>query len=246
LVLAVLSGGLYRTLTAQEPQQQNYQQDLARARAGEVFMRNYEQLKKHPDILGLSHRDGKIRIVTDRPHAVPKEVEDVPVEVVEPPPHLPAPPGVIVLFDEGTEEHRPHQQQCKWSQHIEERHYRWRFCRSENRSSIPTDLTHLPIGRVPARKALEIRIRNGEWLSKLPGVAHVGLNDKGIVVGTSRPELIPSHVEGPPVIIEPPDHSEVGVQDHSLLAPVQPLSGAIAAVHDLSDNTRDIVGNFSG
>jgi hypothetical protein len=226
-MLAALSGGLYQSLIAHEPQQD----PAEHARVIDVFKRNYEKLKENPDVLGVSHYNGKIIIFTDRPDAVPHEVEGVPVELMEPAPHLPPPPGIILLPDDGTHQHLPDVHECPHP-YIEERINRWKFCRAPNRARIPGELMHPPIAGVPFQEALAIMKRNAEWIMKVPGVTHTGLGKDWIFVGTSNPELIPSNIEGIPVKIEL--STSVGVQSHSTIFPVDPLAGAVAAKHDLS------------
>lgn len=223
-VLAALGGGLYHTLTAHEPQRDF----AAQARVIDVFKRNYEQLIQHPDVLGVSHWDGKIIIATDRPHAVPKYIEGVPVEVVEPEPHLPPPPGVILMKDDGKPDPRPDLNDCP-PHYVEKKIYRWRFCRKpDNHHPIPNYLMFPPIAGVPYQEAVEIVKRNRKWVMATPGVMSMGLGADGIHIRTSNPELLPSTIEGLPVWFFEPD-GVPQVLNHSAYFPVAPMGGAVAA-----------------
>jgi hypothetical protein len=235
VVLAVIGGGLYRAI-AQQPQKASPTADMLdqtdetvarRKHVRDVYMRNVENLRKNPNVFGIVPRNDHILIVTDRPNVVPKMVEDVEVKIQEPPPHLPAPKGVVVVFDDGTYKIREHQQKCERPYHIERRHYRWRFCTSESQSYLPTRIMIPPVAGIPFEKAKEIYLRHAEWLYNLPGVTHMELNNKGIVVGTSQPEQLPSDIEGLPVIIEKPRPKNIidGADNHTSNSSVAPLQG---------------------
>jgi len=207
--------GLLRHLGAQQsnllPSEEEQQHVL------EVFGRHAEELEKTPDVLGLFPSPGtrKIFIITDRPAMVPTQVEDVPVGIKLPPPHLPPPPGVILLKPRGVDparseedvlplqEAHPEMEACPPG-YREMRRYRWRFCNPENNLQILPAPMALPIAGIPHAEAEAIYNRHAEALGKLEGVTSVGLGADGITVSTSRPELVPGDVEGLPVKTVPP------------------------------------------
>jgi hypothetical protein len=226
VVLALAGGGIYRVLQAHGP----HEDVDPHARVIDVFKRNYEVLKKHPDVLGLSYHNGTIRLYTDRPQAVPHEIEGVPITLVESAPTLPPPLGIILLPDDGTHQHLPDVNTCPHP-YVEEQRNRWKFCRAPNRAHIPMELMHPPIAGVPVQEAMEVMKRHGEWIMKTPGVTGAGLEANWIRIDTDKPELLPSHIEGIPVKIAPPKQTIMGTGNHSAVFPVNPLAGAMAAAH---------------
>lgn len=156
-------------------------------------------LRQHPDIFGCFPSPTRILLITDIPALLPAEVGDIRVQTKPPPPHLPAPPGVIVVRAEGPD-HRPELSECP-SGYREARKYRWRFCLSGG-VPIPTSLMTPPIAGIPYTEAEAIFHRHD--FMDVPGVSSVGLGAAGITVRTTQPELIPSSVEGLPVHIEDP------------------------------------------
>lgn len=85
-------------------------------------------LRQHPDIFGCFPSPTRILLITDIPALLPAEVGDIWVQTKLPPPHLPAPPGVIVVQAAGPD-HRPELSECPPG-YREARKYRWRCCLS--------------------------------------------------------------------------------------------------------------------
>ena len=167
-----------------------------------VFRAHKEELRAHPDVLGVAPSPEGILIITDRPAAVPQEIDGIPVVIQPPPERLPPPPGGIVLKADGTQEHRPELASCPEGSK-EHRLYRWRFCNDvANPQPIPSHLLAPPIAGVPYEEARAIHNRHKAELAQLPGVQTVGLSGEGIRVRTTRPELVPSFIEGLPVKTE--------------------------------------------
>ena len=145
----------------------------------------------------------RILLVTDVPALLPAEVGDIWVQTTPPPPHLPAPPGVIVVQAAGPD-HRPELSECPPG-YTETRKYRWRFCMwPGDTNPIPGHLLNPPIAGIPSMEA-EAIFHRYDFLA-VPGVRGAGLGADGITVQTTQPELIPSSVEGLPVCIEDPRH----------------------------------------
>ena len=170
-------------------------------------------LRQHPDIFGCFPRPTGILLITDIPALLPTEVGDIWVRTEPPPPHLPAPPGVIVVRAKGPD-HRPELSECPPG-YREARKYRWRFCLSGG-VPIPTSLMTPPISGIPYTEA-EAIFRRHDFMD-VPGVSSVGLGADGLVIQTTQPELIPSSVEGLPVRTEPVPHGLVlhGLVPHGL------------------------------
>jgi len=147
---------------------------------------------------------GEIWIITDRPLEMPTTIEDVPVQIKPAPPHLPPPPGVIVLKPDGIQEHLPDVDACPEG-YKEERLYRWRFCQSLY--GVPQPIPALmapPIAGIPHDKAEAIFKRHVDEIRALPGVTGAGLGAEGITIYTSHPELALTEIEGLPVKTAPP------------------------------------------
>lgn len=200
-VVGLLSLSLWSPLPqgrAQDPSSEQLRQEWMR----EIFREYCPQLRRQPDVLGCGpDSDGeRIQIITDRPSAVPTEIDGIPIITQAPPPHLPPPPGVIVLRPDGTREARPELQACP-AGYKEYQKYRWRFCNSIAKPQvIPADMMTPPIAGIPYEEAKAIFQRQ-EFIN-LPEVQGVGLSAEGIVVRTDQPDLIPSTFEGLPVRTE--------------------------------------------
>lgn len=116
---------------------------------------------------------------------------------------LPPPPGVIVLKPGKVREQA---EACPEGSQEVKTYNDWRFCLAPgvSQADIPP-LWAPPIAGIPYEKALEIHYRHVDELSKLPGVDSVGLRRDGIHVSTSNPAVVPSEVEGLPIIVDPPE-----------------------------------------
>jgi hypothetical protein len=145
-----------------------------------------------------------IRITTDRSDLFPQEIDGVPLRFFPPRKTLPPPDGIMIVNDKDEWENWPEVDECPEG-FVEERVVRWIFCnRERNLVQIPEkELTALPIGGVPYVKAEEIWDRYDEEIFKLPGVVSCGLAADGVHVETTRPELVPSNLEGLPVLVCP-------------------------------------------
>ena len=77
----------------------------------------------------------------------------------------------------------------------------WQFCMPPQYAGIPPSGMVLPpiagIPRVDAANAVE---RNRNKLMKLPGVQSLWLSDEGVIIDAKDPTVLPSDVEGVPVI----------------------------------------------
>ena len=158
-------------------------------------------LRQQPDVLGCLPAPAGIRLITDRPALMPTQVAGFPVLTEPPSPHLPPPPGVIVLRPDGPDP-QPTLSDCPPG-YTEHQKYRWRFCNSPTTPQpIPTSLMIPPIAGMPYTRAEAIFHRQD--FIQLPGVQSVGLGADGIIVQTTEPTLIPSTFEGLPVRTEKP------------------------------------------
>lgn len=181
-------------------------------------------LRQQPDVLGCLPDPTGIRLITDRPALMPKQVAGFPVLTEPPPPHLPPPPGVIVLWPEGPDP-QPTLSHCPPG-YIELQKYRWRFCNSPAiPQPIPTGLMTPPIAGIPYMRAEAIFQRQD--FVELPGVQSVGLGAGGIVVQTSEPTLVPSTFEGLPVRTEAPQ-GVLYPTNHTFTTVPFPLRGGVA------------------
>jgi hypothetical protein len=106
----------------------------------------------------------------------------------------------MLLKADGTREERPDLDTCPpYYKRMQE--YGWTFCNSIiRRQAIPADIMVPPIAGVSYTKALAILERHERELMKLNGVRVVGLTNDGLWIGTTDPELVPSSIEGLPVI----------------------------------------------
>jgi hypothetical protein len=203
-VLGAASWGILEQLRAQDNTSPTAPEVVQR-RVMQVFAEKQDELFKNPDVLGVVPQpgNGTIKIITDRPANVPKEVEGVPVETAPLPLLLPPPPGVILLRPGGVIERREDLKECPKG-YWEYLKYPWRFCQPEgNPQVVPNHLMNPPIAGIPFEEAEKIYHRHSEELMQIPGTISVGLGAEGIVVRTDHPELVPSEVEGLPVKTEP-------------------------------------------
>ena len=201
-VVGLLSLSLWSPLPqgrAQEPSpaqlRQVWQQKVLRGYCPE--------LRRQPQVIGCYPDEDQILVLTDQPETVPTEIDGIPISTEAPPPHLPAPPGVIVLGPNDKREHRPDLQECP-AGYREHEKYRWRFCNPRDKPQvIPTDMMTPPIAGIPYEEAKAIHNRHKKELIQLPGATSVGLTAEGIVVETDQPGLVPSTLEGLPVQTKP-------------------------------------------
>lgn len=219
--------GLLRHLEAQAVGKQVSEEEMRRVES--VFIRNWEELLKNPDVLGVlpSPSTGEIIIETDRPEGVPTEVERVPVKTQNPN-KLPPPPGVIVLQPGGVVERREDLDACPegFEEHTR---YRWRFCQPTDGNPEPfPPLMNRPIAGIPFEEALKIYEHHKDWLFALPGVTSVGLAGDGIEVTTDQPALVPGDVDGLPIKTEPPNKDAINVgSSHTGTTQVRPVHGSV-------------------
>ena len=154
---------------------------------------------------------------------VPTMLEGVPVEI-EPLYLLPPPAGVVVLQpfapDPQTQACPPQSVQVWNPGHMEcfalaescpegfeeTIDSDWRFCLNPGLSSTIPNLMTPPVAGIPYVQAEAIRERHSVELGQLPGVTGVGLGAEGIIVLTDHPEVVPSSIEGLPVMAEPARH----------------------------------------
>jgi len=116
---------------------------------------------------------------------------------------LPPPAGVIVLRPGGVREEA---NACP--EGFEEKTEReWRFCLPPGYADPLPPLWEPPIEGVPYEEALAILERHKPQLLRLPGVTGVGLSAYGIVVFTDNPAVVPSAVEGLPIVTRPSFHA---------------------------------------
>ena len=202
-VVALLSVSLWSSLPQRRAQEPSSDQ-LRQAWMREVFQEYCPKLRHQPNVLGCYPGEDEIHIITDRPDTVPTEIDRIPIVTQAPPPHLPAPPGVIVLGPDDKREHRPDLHECP-AGYREYEKYRWRFCNPLAKPQvIPADMMTPPIAGIPYEEAKAIHDRHKKELIQLPGATAVGLTAEGIVVETDQPELVPSTLEGLPVHTKPP------------------------------------------
>ena len=215
-----------------------YQPDSASPRLSSAQMLAILQthcptLRQQPDVLGCLPVPSGIRLITDRPALMPTHVAGLPVVTELPPPHLPPPPGVIILQPDGPDP-RPQLDQCP-SGYRELQQYRWRFCNSTIAPQpIPTELMSPPIAGVPYTDAKKIFKRQD--FIQLPGVQSVGLEADGIVVRTTQPALIPSTFEGLSVRIQEPQ-GDLRPASHTLTEVPSSLQGGVAIGESIGDST---------
>lgn len=151
---------------------------------------------------------------------------------------LPPPSGVIVLRPNKV---RDHADSCPDQFREVEESNGWRFCLAPGTTEI--DIPPLwvpPIAGVPYEEALEIHYRHVDELSKLPGVTGVGLHKDGIHVATTNPAVVPSHVEGLPITVEPPN-GEKRTMGHTSSQAVRPLRGALN-IGDITISSGSLTG----
>jgi len=223
MVLCVLGLGLWSLLRqiGAEPEVSPPSEEVEVERRFDVMKRHEKELRDNPDVLGLLPSEEAIIIVTDRPESMPKEIEGVPVKTIPPPPTLPPPPGVIVLRPGEVREHLKDADSCPPG-FREEKKYRWRFCESlSDPQPIPTEIMTPPIAGIPFEEAKKILEQNAEQLSKLPGVSTIRLEQEGIVIETTQPELVPVAVEGVPIKTVPPQ--EYHLMNHTFTTSVRPF-----------------------
>ena len=169
-----------------------------------VFACHHEALHNNPDVFGLIPSDESFIIITDQPEVMPEEIDGIPVTIQASPRRLPAPPGIILLKHDGTRVNFPQATGCPQG-YTEDRQFRWRFCYDPTvPQRIPWEMTMPPVAGIPYATARAITERNAGWLKKVPGVTFLRLGEEGLTVHTQRPELIPSAIEGLPVITTPP------------------------------------------
>src|SRR5581483_2954593 len=234
IILSLVSLTVLPWLRQIEAESPKPQLSLAeRERRMEVMQRHEKRLRQTPDVLGLLGSEEEIIIVTDRPEAMPKEIEGVPVKTIPPPPTLPPPSGVIVLRPEGRREHLKDASTCPPG-FIEDTKYRWRFCIDPaNPQPIPSGMMTPPVAGIPYEEAEKIAERSVEQLGKLPGVKAIMLGEGGITVETDRPELIAGSIEGLPVKVIPPrEYRELTHTKNSPL--INPFHGSTAIGHGYS------------
>ena len=80
----------------------------------------------------------------------------------------------------------------------------WRFCRDPERNDRIPPLWQLPVNGIPYEEVEEIFAANQDALMAIDGVSSVGLGANGILVHTSKPELVPEEVEEVPIRILAP------------------------------------------
>jgi hypothetical protein len=104
-----------------------------------------------------------------------------------------------------------------------------------------------PIAGIPYEEALKILERRREELEQLPGVGSVGMGDKGIVVETDNPAVVPKEIEGLPIetrrfVVEWGDYSSHTLSERPCAAgeqtPCALASGAIPSSPSL-DQCQD-------
>jgi hypothetical protein len=248
-VLAAVGWGLLEQLRAQDTEQardpKRTESEAEMRRAEDVFRHHQQELDKHPDVFGAFPYKGTIVITTDRPDTMPKEIDGVQVVIEAPEPHLPPPSGLILLKADGTREHQLDLSECPGG-YTERRVYRWRFCNdSGTPQPIPGDIMAPPVAGIPYQEAEAIVNRNTEWVMKLPGVVSFGLTAEGLRVETNHPELIPSYIEGLPVIILPVTRLYVP-SNHSTGTRIRPMRGAVAAINPQGAATGLTFGTIGG
>jgi hypothetical protein len=138
---------------------------------------------------------------------------------------LPPPAEVLILRPDGTREKAA---ACPEGLK-EETEQGWRFCVPPDYTGSLPPLWEPPIAGIPYEEALVILERHQKALMQLPGVTGVGLSAWGILVLTDTPAVVPSEVEGLPIITRPSRPARVG--SHSRDTRIRPLRGA-AAVRD--------------
>ena len=110
-VVGLLSVSLWSSLPQGRAQYSSPEQ-FSQAWLREVWQEYCPQLRRQSDVFGCYVHEDQIHLITDRPDTVPTEIDGIPIVTEAPPPHLPAPPGVIVLGENGKREHRPELQEC--------------------------------------------------------------------------------------------------------------------------------------
>ena len=117
-------------------------------------------------------------------------------------PAPPIPPGVTILWPEGT---RKQAESCPPDLKETKVENGRRFC--VHPRHYPRDLPFLaapPAAGMPYEEARVIFDRHEEWLYNLPDVEEAGLGKSGITVVTSQPDLVPFEVEGLPILVTKP------------------------------------------
>lgn len=177
-----------------------------------ILNRHRDQLQAIPGVSGIGIEAGstllidvfvhtdqygrKPAVLPDALRAIPPFLDAVPVKL-ETTYILPSPAGVVVVAPDGT---TSIQKTCPANYEVAPM-FDWTFCMPPNYAGLPPSSMLLPpiagISRVDAANAVE---RNRSKLMKIPGVQNIQLTDEGLVIATTDPENLPTHVEGVPVI----------------------------------------------
>ena len=185
----------------------------------ELLARYHDTLRAIPGVFGVTvekantlvvdvfihtEPDGRKSAVLPEPlRAIPPFLDAVPVKL-RPFYILPPPAGVVVVAPDGT---TSIQSACP-AQYEVAGMFDWQFCLPPQYAGIPPSGMLLPpiagIARVDAANAVA---RNREKLMKLPGVQSVWLSDEGVIIYAKDPTVLPSDVEGVPVIPQAVDNS---------------------------------------
>jgi len=151
---------------------------------------------------------------------------------VPPEPHLlPAPSGVVVLKPGKVREQA---EKCPAGFNEVEGYGGWRFCVDPRNSQDIPPLWSPPIAGIPFEEVWAIHKRHAADLMQLPGVESIGLQEDGIHVVTSNPGLVPTEVEGVPVITHPATGQKSIPASHTTNMERLPLHGAVAIAQSFS------------
>jgi hypothetical protein len=109
---------------------------------------------------------------------------------------LPAPSGVTILRPGGGREQAA---SCPSEYKEQKARGGWRFCVDPRQPEPIPSIMFPPIAGIPYEEAQKIVERHRAELMALPGVSLMGLGERGIVVETTNPSVVPKTIEGLPV-----------------------------------------------
>jgi hypothetical protein len=177
-----------------------------------IVARHRDRLRAIPGVMGIGIEGGATLLVDVFVHtdqngrkpaalpdvlrAIPPFLDAVPVKVQ---PHyiLPPPAGVVVVAMDGT---TSIQSACPKDYEVVQM-YDWTFCMPPKYPGLPPSGMLLPpIAGKPRVDAANAVQRNRNKLVRLPGVQGIELIDDGLLIYTTDPTKLPSHIEGVPII----------------------------------------------
>jgi hypothetical protein len=177
-----------------------------------ILARHRNSLRAIPGVMGVDIEGGstlridvfvhtdqtgrKPAVLPDALRSIPPFLDAVPVKV-QPVYILPPPAGVVVVAPDGA---TSIQNACP-SQYQLVPMMGWQFCMPPRYAGLPpSGMLHPPVAGVSWIDAVDTVGRNREQLMKIEGVQGTQLTDEGLVIYTTKPEKLPLHVEGVPII----------------------------------------------